>query len=353
MILTEEKTYTMPVTVIDSQDSSGLCKNDMMLEFTNLELLHAVLTCTMPAGRLTPPFREKRKSELLQKMAMVENALEVKGDQLVKSARTMYLDVSEKGTISHYLGAIFAKIIAGKMFQDDYLVHINQIEQPGLTEIGRYGKKYRYDLIGMQKGSGSYSVWESVGRSENSRNRVFAFDEDGTLKTKPYDESKVEDPSLIIYNAMKQYEDKVILTNGSQTDTIYETFENGGSIEDAVMKMTYEPDEPNWTSRINAVFNESESTYSLSIIRKEGSSPVRVIYSYPCQKGWGHCIHTYLESESDLLPPFTVDPQRIEIPSSIQELADEMWNALNEDNRISLFVQFGDEMTVLNKNNGD
>lgn len=169
MILTEEKTYTMPVTVIDSQDSSGLCKNDMMLEFTNLELLHAVLTCTMPAGRLTPPFREKRKSELLQKMAMVENALEVKGDQLVKSARTMYLDVSEKGTISHYLGEIFAKIIAGKMFQDDYLVHINQIEQPGLTEIGRYGKKYRYDLIGMQKGSGSYSVWESVGRSENSQ----------------------------------------------------------------------------------------------------------------------------------------------------------------------------------------
>mgnify|MGYP001864019232 FL=1 len=163
MILTEEKTYTMPVTVIDSQDSSGLCKNDMMLEFTNLELLHAVLTCTMP------PFREKRKSELLQKMAMVENALEVKGDQLVKSSRTMYLDVSEKGTISHYLGAIFAKIIAGKMFQDDYLVHINQIEQPGLTEIGRYGKKYRYDLIGMQKGSGSYSVWESVGRSENSQ----------------------------------------------------------------------------------------------------------------------------------------------------------------------------------------
>ena len=125
MILTEEKTYTMPVTVIDSQDSSGLCKNDMMLEFTNLELLHAVLTCTMPAGRLTPPFREKRKGELLQKMAMVENALEVKGDQLVKSSRTMYLDVSEKGTISHYLGAIFAKIIAGKMFQDDYLVHIN------------------------------------------------------------------------------------------------------------------------------------------------------------------------------------------------------------------------------------
>lgn len=102
-------------------------------------------------------------------MAMMENALEVKGDQLVKSSRTMYLDVSEKGTISHYLGAIFAKIIAGKMFQDDYLVHINQIEQPGLTEIGRYGKKYRYDLIGMQKGSGSYSVWESVGRSENSQ----------------------------------------------------------------------------------------------------------------------------------------------------------------------------------------
>lgn len=169
MILTEEKTFIMPVTVVDAQDSSGLCKNDMMLEFTNLELLHAVLTCTMPAGRLTPPYREKRRHELLQKMAMVENALDVKGDQLVKSSRTMYLDVSEKGVISHYLGVVFTKILAGKMFQDDYLVHINQIEQPGLSEIGRYGKKYRYDMIGLQKGAGAYSVWESVGRSENSQ----------------------------------------------------------------------------------------------------------------------------------------------------------------------------------------
>ncbi len=103
-------------------------------------------------------------------MAMMENALEVKGDQLVKSSRTMYLDVSEKGTISHYLGAIFAKIIAGKMFQDDYLVHINQIEEPGLTEIGRYGKKYRYYFYpGTAKLTRLDSVWESVGRSENSQ----------------------------------------------------------------------------------------------------------------------------------------------------------------------------------------
>lgn len=169
MKLTEDKIYTMPVTVIDSGDSSGLCKNDMMLEFTNLELLHAVLTCTMPAGRLTPPFREKRRMELLRKMAMVENALDVRGDQLVKSQRTMYLDVSEKGVISHYLGTIFAKILAGKMFQDDYFVSVNQIEQPGLSRIGCYGKKYRYDLIGLQKGAAAFSVWEAVGRSENSQ----------------------------------------------------------------------------------------------------------------------------------------------------------------------------------------
>ena len=169
MILTEEKTFTMPVTVIDARDSSGLCKNDMMMEFTNLELLHAVLTCTMPSGRLTPPFREKRKSELVQKMAMIENALEVRGDQLVKSQRTMYLDVSEKGVISHCLGTVFAKILAGKMFQDDYLVSVNQIEQQWLEKIGCYEKKYRYDLIGLQKGAGTFSVWEAVGRSENSQ----------------------------------------------------------------------------------------------------------------------------------------------------------------------------------------
>src|SRR5699024_11292596 len=84
MILTEEKTYTMPVTVIDAQDSSGLCKNDMMLEFTNLELLHAVLTCTMPAGRVMPAVRGERESELLERMTMVDSELEVRGEQLVE-----------------------------------------------------------------------------------------------------------------------------------------------------------------------------------------------------------------------------------------------------------------------------
>lgn len=192
-----------------------------------------------------------------------------------------------------------------------------------------------------------------MGRSANSRNRLFSFEEDGTLKTVPFEEDKVEDPSLVIYNCMRQYEDKVILTNGSQTDLVYETLEAGGSFEDALVRMGYEPDAPNYTPRISCLFDESESTYRLAIARKEGDGTVRVIWNYPVQKGYGHCIHTYLESDSGMLPPFTLDPERLELPESLEEVVDQVWSALDEDNRISLFVQVGDEMTTLNKNNGD
>lgn len=169
MILTKEQTFMMPVTLVDRETDSGLCKKTIMLEFSNLELLHAALTCTMPAGRLTPAYREKRKAELLLKLSMIENALDTRGDQLIKSQRTMYLDASEKGAIAHYLGMIFTKLLAGKLYQVDYIAAVSQIDQPELAEIGKYGKKYRYDLIGLQKGAASYSVWEAVGRSENSQ----------------------------------------------------------------------------------------------------------------------------------------------------------------------------------------
>ena len=217
------------------------------------------------------------------------------------------------------------------------------------------GRKYpgRLIIAGATSEGKAVLAYAIMGRSANIRNRVFAFDDDGVLKTMPFEEDKVEDPSLIIYNAMRQFEDKVILTNGTQTDMIWDTLAAGGSHRDALLKMSYEDDEPIYTSRINAVYDESQSCYSLSIARKEGDNCVRVLYSYPFQRGIGHCIHTYLESESGLLPPFTKDPERLEIPDTLEELASELWKALDEDNRISLFVQLGDEMTVLNKNNGD
>ncbi len=192
-----------------------------------------------------------------------------------------------------------------------------------------------------------------MGRSENSRNRVFSFTEDGCLKTSAYDEEKLENPENIIYTAMKQCGKYVVLTNGNQTDLICHTIENGGTFQEAVMQMSYESDEPNYTSRIAALFDEENNTYNLAIARKEGGGCTRIIYTYPLQAGYGHCIHTYLESDGDLLPPFTKDPERFEMDGTLEELANELWYSLDEENRISLFVQVGDEMTILNKNNGD
>ena len=116
-------------------------------------------------------------------------------------------------------------------------------------------RKYpgRIIIAGSTAEGKSVLCYAIMGRSENSRNRVFAFDDEGKLQTRVFDESKVSDPSLIIYNAMRQTGNSIILTNGSQTDLIYDELENGRSFEDAVIKMSYEPDEPNWTSRISAL----------------------------------------------------------------------------------------------------
>lgn len=217
-------------------------------------------------------------------------------------------------------------------------------------------RKYpgRVIIAGSTASGKSVLCYAIMGRSENSRNRVFAFDDEGKLQTRVFDESKVSDPSLIIYNAMRQTGNSIILTNGSQTDLIYDELESGRSFEDAVIKMSYEPDEPNWTSRISALFDEKTSSYQLAVVRKEGDATGRVIYKYPQQKGYGHCIHTYLESDDDsLLPPFTKDPERLNLPDSLAELTSQLWNSLDQENKISLFVQVGDEMTILNKNNGD
>ncbi|MCI5649854.1 MAG: hypothetical protein MR332_10570 [Fusicatenibacter sp.] len=169
MILTERKTYTMTVTEVDQSPRSGLNKKDVIVEYTNLELLHAVLTCAMPSGRISAGYRGKRKSELLNRIAMVESALEVRGDQLVKSEQTMYLDVSERGAISHYLGMIYTKLIAKKLYGIDCTVHVNLIEQPGAAKFVRYNGAYRQDLIGYQFDTASWSILEPIGRSENSQ----------------------------------------------------------------------------------------------------------------------------------------------------------------------------------------
>ena len=135
---------------------------------SNLELLHAVLASTMPYGRLSARYRGKRKAELQSRIAMVESVLETRGDQLAKAEQIMYLDTAERSAICHYLGIIYTRLIAQKLYGIDCMVPLNLIEQPGEKKFVKYNGAYRQDLIGYGK-QNAWSVWEPVGRSENSQ----------------------------------------------------------------------------------------------------------------------------------------------------------------------------------------
>lgn len=183
-----------------------------------------------------------------------------------------------------------------------------------------------------------------MGRSENSRNRVFErFD--GGMRTKAHDESKLQDPSLIIYNPYLARPNMDIVTNGDQTDTIYNFLEEGKSFEDALMTREFEPDHPNYTPRISGIvsycFPNNEFTYSLSILKSAYGNPEacnRYFYRYMPQNGIGHFIHTY-ECDGNPIPSFHGEPETVTLPNTAKELAQEIWENLNCDNKVSLLVR--------------
>lgn len=198
-----------------------------------------------------------------------------------------------------------------------------------------------------------------MGRSENSKNRVFKEEGDNVV-IYPFDESKVEDPSLIIYSPVKKLDDKVIVTNGDQTDTIYDFVKEGKSFKEALATREFEPDGPNWTPRISAMltFADGDFSYEMSILKsvdEEGSACARYTYSYPAVSGLGHFIHTY-EHDGQPLPTFQGEPRRIIIPDDIEEFTSDIWDNLNEEKKISLYVRYIDletgkaENKLINKN---
>ena len=198
-----------------------------------------------------------------------------------------------------------------------------------------------------------------MGRSKNSRNRVFVKREDA-LFTEPFDASLVEDPSLIIYAALRRYENKLIVTNGDQTDTIFEGLKAGKCFRGALKSRAFEPDAPNFTPRISGMltFEEGDFTYQMSILKSidaEGSECARYTFDYPAMPGLGHFIHTYV-TDGNPIPTFQGEPERVEIPNDIDELTNTLWNALNDDNKISLYVVYTDlatgaaEERLINKN---
>jgi len=198
-----------------------------------------------------------------------------------------------------------------------------------------------------------------MGRSANSRNRVFTIKE-GELFTEPFDVSKVEDPSLIIYAAVRKFENNLIVTNGDQTDTIYNGLRTGKSFSQALTAREFEPDAPNLTPRISGMlsFADSDFSYEMSILKSadaEGSACNRYTFSYAPLNGLGHFIHTYV-TDGNPIPTFQGEPERVAIPDGIECFTKSIWENLDENNKISLYTRYIDlktgeyEERLINKN---
>ena len=208
-------------------------------------------------------------------------------------------------------------------------------------------------------GKKAVAAYFIMGRSENSRNRIFT-EKNGEVFTEPFDASRVQDPSLIIYAAIRQKDDQLIVTNGDQTDTIWNGLNSGLTFSGALEARCFEPDAPNFTPRISALltFAEKDFSYRMSILKSidaEGSDCARYEFAYPSKAGLGHFIHTYVTDGSPI-PTFQGEPERIDIPDDVKAFTDEVWGALNEQNKISLYVRDVDlengetENYLINKN---
>lgn len=208
-------------------------------------------------------------------------------------------------------------------------------------------------------GKKACSAYFIMGRSNNSRNRIFT-EKNGAVYTEPFDATKVEDPSLIIYAAIRKYENKLIVTNGDQTDTIYEGLKAGKSFDAALASREFEPDAPNFTPRISGLleFADGDFTYKMSILKSanaEGTACNRYGFHYSAISGLGHFIHTYV-CDGNPIPTFQGEPERVAVPDDIDVFTASLWNALDADNKISLYVRYTDlktgkeENRLVNKN---
>ena len=210
-------------------------------------------------------------------------------------------------------------------------------------------------------GTKAVTAYFIMGRSENSRNRVFVEDGQG-IRKQAFDPSKMVDPSLIIYAPVRVLGNKTIVTNGDQTDTIYEGMDKQLTFEQSLRCREFEPDAPNYTPRISGVMHIEGGKYSfaMSILKSNNGNPDacnRYTYAYEnCVAGEGRFIHTYM-TDGNPLPSFEGEPKLVAIPNDIEEFTDMLWTSLNEDNKVSLFVRFIDiatgayETKIINKNN--
>ena len=216
-------------------------------------------------------------------------------------------------------------------------------------------------VIGKTKdGKKAVTAYFIMGRSNNSRNRVFVEDEEG-IRTQAFDPSKLEDPSLIIYAPVRVLGNKTIVTNGDQTDTIYEGMDKQLTFEQSLRTREFEPDAPNYTPRISGIMHveNGKYNYAMSILKSNNGNPEacnRYTFAYENPvAGEGHFIHTYMH-DGNPLPSFEGEPKLVKINGDINEFTNMVWTNLNEDNKVSLFVRFIDiatgeyETRIINKN---
>lgn len=216
-------------------------------------------------------------------------------------------------------------------------------------------------VIGKTKdGKKAAIAYFIMGRSENSRNRVFVEEGEG-IRTQAFDPSKLSDPSLIIYAPVRVLGNKTIVTNGDQTDTVYELMDKQQTFEQALRTREFEPDAPNYTPRISGILHIENGSYNyaMSILKSNNGNPdacnrYTFAYSQPVA-GEGHFIHTYMGDGSPL-PSFEGEPKLVGIPDDMNAFGEMVWNSLNDDNKVSLFVRFIDietgryESKIYNKN---
>lgn len=214
-----------------------------------------------------------------------------------------------------------------------------------------------------EDGTKAVAAYFIMGRSENSRNRIFVEEGEG-IRTQAYDPSKLTDPSLIIYAPVRVLGHRTIVTNGDQTDTVYEGMEKGLTFEQSLRSREFEPDAPNYTPRISGLMELENGgySYSLSILKSNNGDPAccnRYTFSYEnCAAGEGHFIHTYLH-DGNPLPSFEGEPKLVAIPDDMGKFTNMLWNNLNPENKVSLFVRYIDiatgryETVIKNKNQED
>ena len=211
-----------------------------------------------------------------------------------------------------------------------------------------------------EDGTKAAAAYFIMGRSENSRNRIFAEDGEG-IRTQAFDPSKLTDPSLIIYAPVRVLGNKTIVTNGDQTDTVYACMEKGMTFEVSLRTREFEPDAPNYTPRISGIMEIENGvySYSLSILKSNQGNPKacnRYTFAYEnCPAGEGHFIHTY-QCDGNPLPSFEGEPKLVAVPNDIEKFTNMLWLNLNEENKVSLFVRYIDiaagsyETRIVNKN---